>query len=335
MPLVNTSLSLNIKQLTEDCELLDYLCVRFPYQAHDKWKNLINDGLVEVNGSHASPETPLKKDDVITYNIRNYQEPDVNINFRIVHRDDKLLMVHKPAGLPVHRTGKIFVNTLVNLVREHEDSDQLTLVNRLDAGTSGIVVFAREKSNAKYFSPMSPGVHWDKLYCAVIRGNLPNKKCHSNKALKERPGNKIRCQMFEEAEGKSASSQFYTIEEKNGYSLIIAAPITGRKHQLRAHLSGLGTPIIGDKIYSCEGKYYLKQIQQSLSQIDLEHLGAPHQLLHCFYCAITPASGNQRQCVDWEPGEDFTRYFNLDRVRKWWGSKEKELFLNNLRDKTE
>ena len=85
----------------------------------------------------------------------------------------ELAFVHKPAGMPVHRTGRIFFHTLANLVKEKLGDGAWAPLNRLDRETSGIVAFARGPEAFKALAPDGAGVRWTKVYAAVVRGVLP------------------------------------------------------------------------------------------------------------------------------------------------------------------
>jgi hypothetical protein len=115
--------------------------------------------------------------------------------------------------------------------------------------------------------------------------------CAHEGPLAEWPEHPIRSRMRVHPEGKPARTEFTPLAAREGRTLILCRPVTGRKHQIRAHLADLGLPITGDKVYGHEGRYYLKRLDAELTAEDVEALGAPHQLLHAASLTITSAGG--------------------------------------------
>lgn len=268
---------------------LEVLARRFPYLTAAQWTERIRDGRVTLNSGTVLPETPVQRGDLITSRITDYEEPAVPIDFHELVARGELALVHKPAGLPVHKTGRVFVNVLANLYRIFKGDEGWTPLNRLDAETSGIVAFARGREALWRFSPAHPHGHWRKSYLAVVDGVMETSCVHEG-ALAEWREHPIRSRMRvvpEDAGGKPARTEFTPLATRDGRTLVLARPVTGRKHQIRAHLADLGFPIVGDKVYHHEGRYYLKRFRGELTDADYEALGAPYQLLHAVGLSIT------------------------------------------------
>lgn len=109
------------------------------------------------------------------------------------------------------------------------------LVHRLDRATTGLILLAHNKKAARLFSEMFASGQIDKRYQAIVKGDFS--KC----------ANPLR--VDEPIDGKSSSTEFSLVEFKNGKSLLDVKLMTGRKHQIRRHLSGIGFPIVGDRLY--------------------------------------------------------------------------------------
>ncbi len=288
---------------------LEVLARRFPYLAAPQWAERIRGGRVTLNTVVATPETPVHRGDLITSHITDYEEPAVSIDFRELVTVGDLALVHKPAGLPVHKTGRIFVNVLANLYRTFKGDDAWSPLNRLDVETSGIVAFARGKDALRRFAPTAPGVTWTKSYLAVVDGIL-TEPCTHEGPLAEWPEHAIRSRMRVHPEGKPARTDFTPLAVRNGRTLVLAKPITGRKHQIRAHLADLGLPIVGDKVYGHEGRYYLKRLNgEELTVEDHAVLGASHQLLHAVSLTIHGTQGHEITGEDTDLPEGFMRHF--------------------------
>jgi 23S rRNA pseudouridine1911/1915/1917 synthase len=293
---------------------LQLLLRRFPYHSEAEWMERVRDGRVTLDGLTAAPETPVVPRMTLMYRVDDYLEPAVPTDFRELVREGDLALVHKPAGLPVHKTGRVFVNVLANLYRRHREdagdaaANDWAPLNRLDVETSGIVAFARGREALRRFSPAEPGTSWTKDYLAVAEGILPGEIVHDG-ALSEWPEHPVRSRVRVHPEGKAARTRFIPLATRDGRTLVLASPETGRKHQIRAHLADLGHPIVGDKVYAHEGRYYLKRIDGELDDADHAALGARHQLLHAVRLEIRDAEGAGIVGTDLDLPEAFGRYF--------------------------
>jgi len=137
----------------------------------------------------------------------------------------------------------------------------------------------------------------------------------------------VRCRMWPHPGGKPCRTLFHTLACTNSYSLLLAELQTGRRHQIRAHLAHLGHPLIGDKIYSHDGHYYLKRLDGELSEEDYLGLGARHHLLHAWSVNL--------QLPDRPAALYFSKLFSTDfrdylRLFPEWREKAREI----LEDRT-
>jgi 23S rRNA pseudouridine1911/1915/1917 synthase len=287
---------------------LDLLVRRFPYHTPEEWTARILSGRARLDGAEASPETPILPRMVLEYRVEDYEEPAVPLDFLEIAAEGDLALVHKPAGLPVHKTGKIFVNVLANLYRAHKRDDAWTPLNRLDAETSGIVAFARGREALRRFSPGTPDTRWTKTYLAVVQGALREPGVHDG-PLAEWPEHAIRSRVRVHSDGKAARTHYVPVETSGDKTLVLVRPVTGRKHQIRAHLADLGHPIVGDKVYGHEGRYYLKRLDGDLDSDDIAALQAPHHLLHALALDVRDAEGRGISGIDPHVPEGFSRCF--------------------------
>ncbi len=275
--------------------MLSYLVKRFPYLDEIGWQARLDQGALSLDGQIAYAQSPIRPGLTLTYRFEGWEEPELPSSAQVLARQGDLAFVHKPAGLPVHKTGKIIFQTLAHWVHR-ELGEDFTPLNRLDRETSGVVAFARGPEAFRRFAPEF-GSSWLKVYLAVVRGVLKVDSGRCEGALGEKAGDVIRSRMHVDDMGKPSLTLWRNlgpvpkIEDAaiGNFSLIAAAPITGRKHQIRAHLSHLGLPIVGDKMYAHEGQFYLKRLTQELTLEDEGQLGSPHHLLHAFYLNLNQA----------------------------------------------
>lgn len=316
MPKINSAFTALIRNPGRD-SLLDYLTRRFTYHSPAEWSRLLDLGRLELDGTVARGDECLREAMSLHFAVVDYDEPEIPLDYRILERDGDICFAHKPGGMPVHRTGRIFFQTLANLVKESLGDDSWAPLNRLDRETSGLVAFARGADAFRAYAPGSEVSRWSKFYIAVVRGAPPAASGSIDQALGEMPGSLIRCQMHPQLQGKPALTLYRTIARRDGLTLLALSPITGRKHQLRAHLSGLGCPIVGDKIYSLEGKAYRKQLDAELDASDYRELGAERHLLHAFFLRLEVEGQSSREAWDWDVGGAFAGAFKALEARTW------------------
>ncbi len=161
---------------------------------------------------------------------------------QIVHEDDLLLAVDKPSGLAVHRGWAKDRFVLVDWVRQTTGQGIAYPVGRLDKGTSGIVLFARDKEGARLLQGVMARPETTKHYLALVRGKSPDRGVIDHPIPKEPKGERV-----------DSVTRFNTlataVTEPRHLSLVEAFPVTGRLHQIRRHLKHINHPIIGDSKY--------------------------------------------------------------------------------------
>ncbi len=292
---------------TGGVSLLDYLCKRFPYHPRPVWEEKIRSGKILVDGEKVPPESEMRPGLRVEYRMKDYEEPEVPISFREIVCGGDLALVHKPAGLPVHKTSRVFVHTLANLYRLHRGDDAWSPLNRLDVETSGLVAFARGREALGKFSPQNS--RWIKIYLAAARGTAPESG-RIEFPLAEKEQDPIRSRMHPDPEGKPSITWYRRLLVSAGNTLLLLRPLTGRMHQIRAHLAAAGFPVIGDKIYREEGRFYLKRLQGEIDARDLAELGAPHHLLHAFHLEIRAGDGSGIRGTDAELPLPFLELFS-------------------------
>jgi 23S rRNA pseudouridine1911/1915/1917 synthase len=292
--LASNSSGINIRgmeqQLTLHCEisgredgrlLLDLLTKRFPYHDRDLWEELIGTGLILVNNRRARKDQQLRAGDDLAYHADNHREPPVATNVEVILETRDLLLVGKPAGTPVSRTGLIIHNTLVNILRRRY-RQEVHLLHRLDRETSGLLLCARSKEACRDHQKNLNRIITGKYYLAVVKGQVNRLLIEVDQPLATRDASPVRCRMWSVEHGQASRTIFHKIGATGDHSLLLAELITGRKHQIRAHLAHLGHPLIGDKIYDHDGKYYLKRLAEDLSEADYLELGARNHTLHAW-----------------------------------------------------
>lgn len=175
-----------------------------------------------------------------------------DIPLSVLYEDEDILAVNKPADMPTHPSIGHFEGTLANAVMYYYRHVPFTFraITRLDRDTSGVVLIAKNIVAADRLSKSLIECSFEKEYMAVCVGVPPAKTGIIDAPIKrEKEGIIKRCI---DQNGKPSLTQYEVMKEKNGLSLIKLYPKTGRTHQLRLHLSHIGTPILGDFLYGTE-----------------------------------------------------------------------------------
>ncbi len=256
-----------------------YLAERFSYYSRTEWKKIITGGQVACNGEKiVNPHKTVKSGDLVTYFSPDIEEPAVDKKYSIVYQDEWLVAVNKPGNLPVHPVAVYYKNTLLTVLEEDLEM-KLYPVHRLDRETSGAILFAKNSKTASSIGRNFKNVR--KTYIALVHGEPEWKELKVDIPLGQDVNSRIKKKRsaFLGAE-KSAATKFKKLTAFNGYTLLKAMPLTGRFHQIRAHCSYLGLPIVGDKLYGIDETAYIEYARGALSGELAEKMELPRSALH-------------------------------------------------------
>ncbi|MEI6827855.1 MAG: RluA family pseudouridine synthase [Desulfuromonadales bacterium] len=167
----------------------------------------------------------------------------------LLYDDEELIAVNKPAGINSQRTPYQLKGTLEYWVSEYfkarGSAEPARVVHRLDRGTSGAMLFPKDRSAAARLSKQFQEGQIEKLYLAVVSGRPAEERW-----IVDAPIGKIASARYGVVEGgKPSMTEFRTVSSSGDVSLVEAKPLTGRTHQIRVHLASVGLPIIGDSSY--------------------------------------------------------------------------------------
>ena len=215
-----------------------------------KAKKAMAEGELLVNGQKVNWDAKVNQGDIISYAPSKQAKSKASrkvyeLKMDVVFEDDHLAIVNKPGGIPVNGNQfKTLENALPYNLKPSREPDSLDMprpLHRLDGPTCGLVMIAKTDRAQVAMGKQFQFKEITKRYKAVVIGKLPTPK-----GTIETP-----------IEGKSSTTDYEVVRElaskKYGHlSLVALFPVTGRTHQLRIHMSGLGHPIVGDKYYSKE-----------------------------------------------------------------------------------
>jgi 23S rRNA pseudouridine1911/1915/1917 synthase len=224
-------------------------------------QRLLGDGRALVDGARRRSSDRLSGSETITVALT--APPDLtlepeSIPLEVVYEDESMLIIDKPAGLVVHPSAGHASGTLVNalLGRARDRGEPIGsiagvgrpgIVHRLDKETSGLIVVAKTDAAQAALMRQFADRSIEKEYLALVRGAPPSSRGRIEAPIGRDPRDRQRMSVV--AGGRDAVSEYEVIASGDGYALLALHPLTGRTHQIRAHLAYIGLPIAGDLRY--------------------------------------------------------------------------------------
>jgi len=212
------------------------------------------------------------------------ERADLDPLLDVIHEDDDLLVVNKPAGLVCHPSKDGERSSLIGRVRLHWGDAEGRLVNRLDRETSGVVIVARSAPVARELGQLLAQGAIAKRYLAVVHGRVGPASFSIEAPLGADDRSEVAIKDCVREDGAAARTDVQLVRtfERDGssFSVLDVTPKTGRKHQIRIHLAHAGHPIVGDKIYGGDERIYLRFVTRQLTDDDRRVLVVGNHALH-------------------------------------------------------
>lgn len=250
---------------------------------------IIRKGEVRANGKRVKPEYKLQLADIIrippirvsTAEIRR-PSPDLRklIQDSSLYEDESLLVINKPSGLSVHAGTGVKIS-LIDVLRDIYKGEYIELAHRIDKGTSGCLLLARNSKALKQLQADFKARTVIKNYHALVHGRWPKHLEEINVALHKSAEAGGERSVSVSEQGQQALTLFSLLKHFKQHSLVLAKPKTGRTHQIRVHSQFAGYPLCGDEKYS-----------SSEQRKQLSKLGVTRLCLHANSIEFThPESG--------------------------------------------
>lgn len=277
---------IRIPKSCEGMALLDALDELFSYVGRSEWGSRIRDGrILDPKGEPAGAEQAVKAGEQYVRVMPETVEPDVAANIRILDEDDAVVVVDKPAPLPMHACGRYNRNTLEYFLRSAWHPEVPRPAHRLDANTTGLVVCARTRQIAKLLQPQFSRGEVDKTYLAMVLGSPDKDEFVLNDRISSEAG-KLGAREIDEESGLDSVTEIKVLSRNDdGTSLLEVTPRTGRTNQIRIHLWQAGFPIVGDPVYLSEG---------NRGECQTMAVGDPPMRLHAWKLAFNHPHSQER-----------------------------------------
>jgi len=183
----------------------------------------------------------------------------------IVYEDEDLLVINKPANMPIHPSLNNYENTLANGVADYflkkDEHYIFRCINRLDRDTTGLTIIAKHMLSASILSTAVANREVSRTYLAIVEGVLEGNGTIDAPIAREKDSAITRCVDFER--GETAITHYEVLTTTNNLSLVSLHLETGRTHQIRIHMKYLGYPLIGDYLYHPDTTYISRQALHS------------------------------------------------------------------------
>lgn len=223
-----------------------------------------------VNGVHYYMRQELSKGDHLQVRIcetKNSEKiPPTNLPLNIIYEDEDLLVLNKPAGMPIHPSLNNYTNSMANALAYYFQSQGKPFIfrccNRLDRDTSGLTIVSKHLVSGSILSDMTKYREVHREYLAIARGSVTPSEGTIQAPLGRKEGTIIE-RTVDWEHGEDAVTHYKVVKEANGHSLVSLRLETGRTHQIRIHMKYLGYPLIGDYLYNPDMEYMTRQALHS------------------------------------------------------------------------
>lgn len=237
-----------------------FLASKLPDFSRSRLQTLIKNGMVNVDGEVVQkPSKLLEKHNLIQITVPPSKPSDLvaeTIPLDIIFENDDVLVINKPAGMVVHPAAGHQTGTLANAALGYAPQiegiggeQRPGIVHRLDKNTSGLIIVAKNDRAHRYLQEQFSQRKVNKIYLALVDGHPPTPSGRVEVPIGRHPHQRKKMAVVPESKGRSAISEYHTLERFPDHTLLEVKPTTGRTHQIRLHMAFIGCPITGDTTY--------------------------------------------------------------------------------------
>ncbi|KAB2633140.1 RNA pseudouridine synthase 7 [Pyrus ussuriensis x Pyrus communis] len=235
--------------------IVDLFTDEFKGRPYDYYVSAVKSGRIQVEGVMVPVSYIVKTSQKISHFVHRHEPPVMTCDISILQEEPDVVVVCKPASVPVHSCGQYRKNTVVGILEAEHGLAPLFPIHRLDRLVSGLLILAKSSSKANYFRQQIEGGMVQKQYIARVAGEFPEqeqlvdanvihdpRECRSTAEVSDLCDDTL-------IKGKTACTKFTRLSTNGIHSLVLCEPVTGRTHQIRVHLQHVGYPIANDMLY--------------------------------------------------------------------------------------
>jgi 23S rRNA pseudouridine1911/1915/1917 synthase len=266
-----------------------FIKAQIPRLSRTKIQDIITHQLSRERGNNSvKPATAVVAGERYVIRRPARAEPPCPRTFTVVHADSRVLVVDKPAFLPVHASAKFYFNTLARVLAERYPDDDLALCHRLDRETSGCLAVARDREATAFVqAAIADKTCTDKQYLAVVHGVPPwteQATLDTPLRLSTRADATLvpTVRVLPDPRGLASTTRVRVVRTSadGRYALVACTLVTGRQHQIRVHLAHAGFPIVGDKLYAHGDAAFVAFCERGLTAELAARFVLPRHALH-------------------------------------------------------
>ncbi|NIA21728.1 MAG: RluA family pseudouridine synthase [Anaerolineaceae bacterium] len=315
---------LKVRPVHAGRRLDSFLAARFSDRSRVFFQKLIRAGGITVNGRKVKPSCDLAAGDIVHLELPPPVKHEIvpeDIPLDVIYEDDYLVVINKPAGMIVHPARGNWGGTLVNALAYHFEQlsgingpERPGIVHRLDRDTTGVIVVAKNDMAHAQVARQWENRRVRKEYLALVEGRPELDADVIDRPIGRHP--RVREKMaIDGLNARQAITRYEVQQRFDGFAVIVARPRTGRTHQIRVHLAGVGCRILADSMYSSRSKLRLGDLTGRAEEPETVLLD--RQALHARRLALWhPITGKQMEFEAPVP-EDMARTIAaLERYRK-------------------
>nr|XP_033334779.1 RNA pseudouridylate synthase domain-containing protein 2-like isoform X1 [Megalopta genalis] len=229
-------------------KILEVFAREFRAHPAEEYERCIRAGTLTVNYQKVDVDYRLRHNDLLANVVHRHEVPVTSEPITVIHMDEDVVVVNKPASIPVHPCGRYRHNTVVFILAKEYNLKNLRTIHRLDRLTSGILLFGRTPKKARQMEQQIRNRQVHKQYVCRVEGEFPEEEVVCSEPI-EVVSYKIGvCKVSEK--GKDCITRFKRLSYNGKSSVVLCKPQTGRMHQIRVHLQYLGYPVVNDPLYN-------------------------------------------------------------------------------------
>ncbi|KAI3929658.1 hypothetical protein MKX01_025826 [Papaver californicum] len=230
--------------------IVDLFTDEFRGRPRDYYVSAVKCGRIKVDGKIVDVSYIVRNSQKITHFLHRHEPPVMAWDIPILLEEPDVVVICKPASIPVHPCGQYRKNTVVGILEAEHGLAPLFPVHRLDRLVSGLLIIARSAAKADQLRQQIMAREVKKEYIARVIGVFPEQQqVVSANVDHDAREQRSTAEVDTNSTGKSACTKFTRVSTNGTHSIVLCEPVTGRTHQIRVHLQHLGHPIANDVLY--------------------------------------------------------------------------------------